>query len=168
MEALVDTDHFFQVCSSFGQIVYQFSIFFSQYESRIATYIYSTILSDYLFRRKRSTLEEDINMVSILESIEDVHKILNRMNEETTSIDYIDPKDICRIKWSLCHMKQYNKYFVTPDTNIGRKHNLILFEKILNDIRLVLYDVPYTSVHINHPKRICISRTPSHILWQMF
>ena len=98
-----------------------------------------------------------MNMVSILESIEDVHKILNTMNKETTSIDDIDPKDICRIKWSLCHMKQYNKYLVTPDTNIGRKHNLILFEKILSDIRLVLYDVPYTSVRINNFKRICIS-----------
>ena len=130
---------------------------FFQYEPRIAAYIYSTILSDYLFRRKRSTLEEDINMVSILESIEDVHKILNTMNKETTSIDEIDPKDICRIKWSLCHMKQYNKYLVTPNTNIGRKHNLILFEKIINDIRLVIYDVPFTSDHINHLKRIYIS-----------
>ena len=78
------------------------------------------------------------------------------MNKETTSIDDIDPKDICRIKWSLCHMKQYNKYFVTPNDNIGRKHNIILFEKILNDIRLVLYDVPHTSLHI-HLKRICMS-----------
>ena len=131
-------------------------LIFFQYESRLNTYIYSTTLLDYLFRRKRSTLEEDINMVSILESIEDVNKILNTMNKETTSIDDIDPKDICRIKWSLCHMKQYNKYLVTPNDNIGRKHNIILFEKILNDIRLVLYDVPHTSLHI-HLKRICMS-----------
>ena len=123
----------------------------------LATYIYFKILLDYLFRRKRSTVEEGINMVSILESIEDVRKILNTMNKETTSIDDIDPKDICRIKWSLCHMKQYNKYLVTPNDKIGRKHNLILFEKILKDIRLVLFDVPYTSVHINHFKSICIS-----------
>ena len=96
-------------------------------------------------------------MVSILESIEDVHKKLNTMNKKTTSIDDVDPKDICRIKWSLCHMKQYNKYLVTPNTNIGRKHNLILFEKIINDIRLVIYDVPFASDHINHLKRIYIS-----------
>lgn len=86
-------------------------------------------------------MEDDTNMVSILESIEDVHKKLNTMNKETTSIDDIDPKDICRIKWSLCHMKQYNKYLVTPNANIERKNNLILFETILNDIRLVQYSV---------------------------
>ena len=108
----------------------------------LATYIYFKILLDYLFRRKRSTVEEGINMVSILESIEDVHKKLNKMNEETTSIDDIDPKDICRIKWCLCHMMQYNRYLVTPHTNIRRKHNLKLFETILSDIRLVQYNVP--------------------------
>ena len=85
-------------------------------------------------------------MVSILESIEDVHKILNTMNKETTSIDDIDPKDICRIKWSLCHMKQYNKYLVTPNANIGRKHNLNLFDAIIRDIGLVQYNVPYASI----------------------
>ena len=79
-------------------------------------------------------MEEGINMVSILESIEDVHKKLNTIIKETTSIEDIDPKDLCRIKWSLCHMKQYNKYLVTPNANIGRKHNLSLFEAIVSDI----------------------------------
>ena len=112
----------------------------------LATYIYFKILLDYLFRRKRSTVEESINMVSILESIEDVQKILNTMNKEATSIDDIDPKDICRIKWSLCHMKQYKKYLVTPNANIGRKHNLNLFEAITSDVGLVQYNVPYASM----------------------
>ena len=155
MEALVDTDHFFQVGDSFGGIVYHQCILFS--ESRLAAYSYPKILSDYLFRRRRSTLEDDTNMVSILESIEDVHKVLNTINKEATSIDDIDPKELCRITWSLCHMTQYNKSLVTQNASIERKHNLILFETILNDIRLVLYDVPYTSVHTNHFKRICIS-----------
>lgn len=96
---------------------------------------YGSFFSNYLFRRRRSTLEDDTNMVSILESIEDVHKKLSTMNKETTSIDEIDPKELCRIKWSLCHMKQYNKHLVTPNANIERKHNLILFETMLNDIR---------------------------------
>ena len=156
MEALVDTDHFFQVGDSFSGIVYYQCIFLFS-ESRLAAYIYSKILSDYLFRRRRSTLEDDTNMVSILESIEDVHKKLSTMNKETTSIDEIDPKELCRIKWSLCHMKQHNKYLLTVNADIERKHNLILFETILNDIRLVQYHVPYTSVLINHLKRICIS-----------
>ena len=79
MEALVDTDHFFQVGDSFSGIVYyQFTFLFS--ESRLAAYIYSKILSDYLFRRRRSTLDDDTNMVSILESIEDVHKKLSTIN----------------------------------------------------------------------------------------
>ena len=91
-------------------------------------------------------MEDDTNMVSILESIEDVHKKLNTIIKETTSIEDIDPKDLCRIKWSLCHMKQYNRYLVTPNTNIGRKHNLNLFDAIISDVGLVQYNVPYASM----------------------
>ena len=91
------------------------------------------------FRRRRSTDADDMNMVSILESLDSVEQMMNQLMQEIRSNSSIDRADLCQMKWKICQISQGNRTLHRFENNASYRKNLKTFESSFMRIRYFDY-----------------------------
>lgn len=104
---------------------------------------YSSYFARLGFRRRRSTVEDDLNMVSILESLDYVEKTMNQFNKEIRTSSLISHVDLCKMKLQICHIAQLNESLPMSKNNATYNGNLKTLENFFMDIRKMRDDVNY-------------------------
>ena len=100
------------------------------------------------FRRRRSTFDDDLNLVSILKSLNSTEHIMNQDINDIESDVSTSSANLCKIKLKICQISQNSRSFDLPRKNRSHHKDMNILRKVFMDIRLVYHhvDTPAKSI----------------------
>ena len=69
-----------------------------------AVFIKKSLCSELGIRRRRSTFDDDLDLVSILKSLNSTEDTLNQGENEIVDTDQLSPANLCKIKFNFCQI----------------------------------------------------------------
>jgi len=93
------------------------------------------ILTGIFTRRRRSAFDEDLSMLSIVESLESVEKTINNLSNEVRNGTPISAGKICKTKWKICQIAQTNRSLYLSRNSKMYYGNVKILEKFFIETR---------------------------------
>jgi len=96
---------------------------------------YSSYLNKLGFRRRRSTLEDDLDLVSILKSLDSTEHKLSRHENDIDDNYQLSPSSLCKIKLKLCRISHDAKSSSVHRKNEIKNKNMMKLNHFFMDLR---------------------------------
>ena len=105
-------------------------------------------------RRRRSAFEEDLSMLSVVESLDSVEKTINKLSNEIKPGSPISSENICKMKWRVCQVAQTNRYLYMSRNSKRYYGNVKILEKFYIETRWVNTKLRITNILDIGPQKI--------------
>jgi len=96
---------------------------------------YSSYLNKLGFRRRRSTLEDDLDLISILKSLDSTEHTLSRHENDIDDNYQLSPSNLCKIKSKLCRISYDAKASNVQRKNEIENKNMMKLNRFFIDLR---------------------------------
>ena len=87
------------------------------------------------FRRRRSTFEDDLYLVSILKSLNSTEHIMNQNRNEIDGDVPLSSANLCKIKLKICQIAQSSGSFDVSKKNESHHKDMKILKRFFMDIR---------------------------------
>ena len=98
-------------------------------------FIKKSLCSELGIRRRRSTFDDDLDLVSILKSLNSTEDTLNQGENEIVDTDQLSPANLCKIKFSFCQISHNARSSNMPTKKVTDYENIKNLKKFFMGLR---------------------------------